>query len=91
VKSIRRWEQFPIDQQIDGPRFVPNREAGMSLPPTTRTPLRITTIPYTLDTGVTREGREGEGKVLALAFSDGESLYSNIRAARFRASKHLAG
>jgi hypothetical protein len=63
VKSIRRWEQFPIDQQIDGPRFVPNGEAGMSLPPTTRTPLRITTIPYTLDIGGTMEGK-GKGKCL---------------------------
>ena len=33
----------------------------MSLPPTTRTPLRITTIPYTLDIGGTREG---QGKCL---------------------------
>ena len=67
VKSIRCWEQFPIDQQIDGPRFVPNREAGMSLPPTTRTPLRITTIPYTMDIGGTMEGKGkgmGKGKCL---------------------------
>ena len=60
----------------------------MSLPPTTRTPLRITTIPYTLDIG----GAEGgEGEELVLAFSDGESLDRNLRAARLQVSKHLAG
>jgi hypothetical protein len=61
LQPAHREQQFPVEQQIDGPRFVPNREAGMSLPPTTRTPLRITTIPYTLDMGGTREG---QGKCL---------------------------
>jgi hypothetical protein len=90
VKSIRRWETLPIDRQIDGPWFVPNREAGDV--PTTHIQDPSEDHHNTLYTIYGREGEaEGEGEVLPLAFNDSESLDSNLRTACFHVSEHLTG